>query len=496
MFVLLFVVAYNEKRKKIHIMPALKLYDHRLRSFVCEKTSIHYGRSYTSKTVVAMDCVFSRTSTFGESGGVIYIKENSYSLYLLRTTFFSCSTNIKGGAIYVENYVSKISMICAFQCKAKEKSHFAYISSSSNNIVEFLTVSRCSNDFIGEAVFILIKLQKYDNSNSSMNYASIASGVDIAALNSFTSRFCCFSCNVASTKIILWLYQNSGTFSYTNVVDNHISLSSYIIYSHDTSMFTFNNCIFSGNSVTLFDTYVGRLTISNSFINHQGFTITNIDIVYDNNSLTQYPTYIYTFYKTIYCNAENVIDTTLIPTPYRSYEPNQTPDTIHPLQTPHSSIPPKQTPYDTANPEQTPYQTVILPQTPDKSLFPKQTPYETLIIPQSPFNTAIPEQTPYQTVILPQTPDKSIFPKQTPYETLIPLPTTPTPDSNQQSSGVLGYMSFGASTICILAIVFLFLKYQKDKTISSSDNSARAKEKSQVSENNPYAFSQLNTTLY
>ena len=184
-------------------------------------------------------------------------------------------------------------MICANSCSASEK-HFAYLSASQVNQVEYLSVSNCSHTTSG---YYSIRLQsgnqKVDNTNSSMNNAIQVSGIGISSPSSFTSSHCTFSNNKVSFSKYIFFYSTSGTISmsYANIVHNNSPIIYGVVYVQGAGSRKMMYCIFKNNQNTLFCVWEGSLEVSHSFIEHSGSFSTRTAVPTSNNSFTNTITY-------------------------------------------------------------------------------------------------------------------------------------------------------------------------------------------------------------
>jgi len=117
----------------------------------CESESIGHGRSYVDKNINISNCFFSRYSSYSGNGGVICVNVGSYSMNVNYSMFYNCVCSSHGGAIYFSSSNSYLRMICANRCSCgvSYSGHFAYLSASQVNQVEYLSVSNCSHTTSG-----------------------------------------------------------------------------------------------------------------------------------------------------------------------------------------------------------------------------------------------------------------------------------------------------------------------------------------------------------
>jgi len=389
-----------------------------LHSSQCVSENINVGRSYNSKNITALDCFFSRLSQYKGSGGVINVDGGSYSMNVSNSAFYNCTCSSYGGAIFFTSLSSTITMICAHRCSANYY-HFAHIRTDQQNRVEYLSMSSCSHLTIGNYPFYLFSgFQSVDNTNCSLNNANQISCVAFATPLSFTSLYCTLANNRVAEYMCIYLYQNSGTLYFANIVQNN-SPSYGIVYVFTGSPKIYY-CIFANNENNLFNTYSGSPDISHCFISHSGTLSLGT-----NNTYTVEHTYVLEHYMTNYCYADNplIVNTPSIPveTPIKS--PNSTPQmsliaTI--LNTPNNS------------PFESPYKTPLISNLPTHNESPNKTPILSPI--ETPFMSPI--ETPFVSQI------------ETPFISLIETPkisTLETPIISQ--FGTPGISSIETPTI-------------------------------------------------
>jgi len=351
----------------------------------CESESIDQGRSYVDKNINISNCFFSRYSSYSGDGGVICVTVSSCSMNINYSMFYNCVCSNYGGAIYFISSNSYLRMICANSCSCGASSgcHFAYLSVSQVNQVEYLSVSNCSHTTDGYwSIYLYSGNQRVDNTNSSMNNAEYVSGIYIYSPSSFTSSHCTFSNNKVSHSICIRFYSSSGTISmsYANIVHNNCPSSNYgVVEVSGEGSRKMMYCIFKNNQSTLFCVNQGSLEVSHSFIDHSGsFSTSTAVSTSNNNSLTNTITYQLQFFNSIHCNADIPLSTPM--STIEQIPPNS--PTIEmskintPILTPYRSFG-EPDPHQSLFPEQTPHQSLFSEHTPHQSLFPIHTPYHT-----------------------------------------------------------------------------------------------------------------------
>jgi len=265
---------------------------------VCVNETISQGRSYSFGDIEISFCSFFRTSSFSESGGVIYIITGS--LGISNSMFFNCSSSLNGGAIYFDSSTIQINRICGNCCKAVS-GQFLFLRTQNNNI-GMISVSYCCNNGIGSySINIFNGNNRLDDSNSSFNYCNQVSGFGVSSPSSFSSSMCTIAhTSVKDSLVLLFVYFNS-TISYTNIVSNH-SPTHGVIYLDRNPSVKMMYCIFSKNSNHLFSVRQGNLCVYHSFIEHNSNSLSTSASVSTNNvTLTITQTHFLTFFSSYFC---------------------------------------------------------------------------------------------------------------------------------------------------------------------------------------------------
>ena len=290
----------------------------------CQLENETVGRSYSSTDIDISFCFFTRTSTYGSSGGVIHVTGGSYYMKVSNTMFYNSACQGFGGAINFDSISSFITFICANKCTANTISHFAYLRASENNVVDYLSVTNCSYLTTGyDPIYVDSGNQRIDNSNYSLNKALENSGMAISMPKTFTSSHCTFSNNKASSGTCIKYYYNKGTLIYANIIDNNSPLK-YGIFLIDGNSHKIQYCIFYNNHDTLFYIDSGSLEVSHCIISHSDnfWYVIPITKTYNNSIDTNSPceirqTYQIRYFNSHYCNADIPY---VMQTPIRTFE--------------------------------------------------------------------------------------------------------------------------------------------------------------------------------
>jgi len=290
----------------------------RLLSEECLNESIISGRSFASGNVTLFDCSFSRLQYLSGNGGVIFLAA-SFIFRVYSCMFYSCLADF-GGAIHITVSDSQISMICAHRCNGIQYYHFGYLKATGNNLVEYHSMSSCSNNSIG-----MMSLctdygdQSLCNMNSSYNKGSHYSGIYMGNPSSLSGIHCTFYFNQPSGHSCITFIAYSGTLSFCNVVSN-ISPNGFGIVFVRSGAYYLKYCIFNNNSNTLFHVDANTLSVSDSFINHTGTKFIGAVTYSQNNTYIGLSTYQQKFFKSFYCYADQPKNEIFQSSPYRSYD--------------------------------------------------------------------------------------------------------------------------------------------------------------------------------
>ena len=267
---------------------------------LCNYQTISQGRSYLDTNVDISDCFFSRSQLYNGDGGVIYISGSSYVMSITYSMFFNCCST-RGGAIYFDSKSSLLNKICSSKSSASTF-QFAYISTSDNNYVDYLSNSLCNN-VNGDQTFIMyMGNQRIENANFSFNNGLKVSGIIINSSIICSSKFCTFSKNNVSERICMLFCYNSGTISYANIIQNNSPILYGVLTTWTGSSNQFLYCILINNEDTLFYVYSGMVELLHCCIFHQGnFSSSNQVTTNNNNSFTKQSTYIIRFFSSHHC---------------------------------------------------------------------------------------------------------------------------------------------------------------------------------------------------
>jgi len=280
--------------------------------FGCENERIFQGRSYFDNNINISDCFFSRTLTYTSDGGVIYVSGGSYSMNLNSSMFFNCSCTGKGGAVFFSSVSLSLKRICANQCQASSQCHFAYLRSSQNNIIDYLSISSCSKTNLGYyPIWVHYGNQRASYINSSMNRVKGTAGFIFELSSTLGLSYCTVSNNINTDGRCIWFHYVTGAVSFSNIIHNN-SPDYGIVYVVGESL-EMNYCIFHNNQNYLFVVDSGSLEVSHSFIDHSSSSFSSLASISTilNNSFTQRTTYQIHFFNSQYCNAEVQLSTPL-----------------------------------------------------------------------------------------------------------------------------------------------------------------------------------------
>jgi len=271
----------------------------------CESENLDQGRSYQNKTIDISDCFFSRSFSYFDNGGVIFVSGGTFSMNINSSMFYNCGCSQSGGAILFYSTNSTLKMTCANRCSASYYSHFAYLEASQTNLFEYLSISNCSHDTSGyHPIEFTHGNQRLDNTNFSMNKAYSGSGIDIDDPSLFKSSYCTFFNNNVSDSICIEFNSEIGIISksFANIVRNNSPKYYGIVYVF-VGISKMMYCIFKNNQNYLFFTNEGSLEVSHSFIDNSTLLFSSsIEIsTKTNNSFMEIQTYFIEYYGSHIC---------------------------------------------------------------------------------------------------------------------------------------------------------------------------------------------------
>jgi len=292
----------NDKNSALVINFSTKIH---ILSKICENESVPEGRSYYNQDIDIYDCFFTRHTSFSGEGGVIFV-EGSYNSVIYNSMFYHISCGFDGGSVFLDCEKSNMNRVCAHCSTAAKSYHFAFISASQINRIEFLSISLCANSTHGSQSFSLYYgSQKLLNSNSSMNNAVDISGCCVMIPTDFKGIFCTFSNNNVSSHSILSLSRNTGVLSFINIVEN--SCPSLGVVYQFSGYYTLESCVMTGNNKILCYVHSGQMTLKSCAISHSH--VTTLGAVTINDTLIPFiETYVIQFFHSRYCNADNTIN--------------------------------------------------------------------------------------------------------------------------------------------------------------------------------------------
>ena len=239
------------------------------------------------------------------NGGAIYI-DTMLSININETTFYNCiTTSGHGGAIYFINGLNiNLFKICAVGCKSTFHYQFAFLKTSSNQILDLITIFNCSNLNGYVPLIIYNGNQNISNLNVSYNNNVVVSGIEYAFPNSMFSNYCTFYNNTASTDRCIYLNGNICTISKSNIILNNSPSTNYgVVYLYSGNIIL-KECIFDQNKdILLYANSGSTLQLINCYY------LTGSSSIYGSvaNSLiiTNTNYYLYSIYSTYYCSYSN-----------------------------------------------------------------------------------------------------------------------------------------------------------------------------------------------
>ena len=239
-------------------------------NFLLISNCIYFNNSKykINENINISNCLIS-TKSIG-NGGSIDIN-GGYNLYITESFFFECFSTGWGGAIYFLNGFNAIILkVCSLLCNCADGNNgkFSWITTSINfnNIIEYLSISKCFNNSKGFAsIYLQNGYQNIKNVNSSNNMCKFFSGFFYHNPNNLNSQFCTFKNNSSNDSTCLIFWGNSGIFQKSNIINNKSPNFGIVnVYEGNYQIF---DCIFIENDISLFLTQLSSiLTINNCTI--------------------------------------------------------------------------------------------------------------------------------------------------------------------------------------------------------------------------------------
>ena len=219
-----------------------------------------------NNNLIINNCFFSNIYLLNGNGGTIYISSSFF--LIINESIFNNSICYSGygGALFLENVLDcKLSKICGIFCKAIG-GQFGKIQTQNNKIIllNYLTISKCFIEYIGELTLILNKgYQEIKNNNLSFNKHTYISGIYYYYPDNMNSNFCTFYNNSVNGYYICIAFDgNTGNLSNSNIIQNN-SPTYGVIYLTNSGNYFLNHCIFRNNLNILLFVNSGKLTLNN-----------------------------------------------------------------------------------------------------------------------------------------------------------------------------------------------------------------------------------------
>jgi len=298
LFSVLLVFLIHNQEAGINQLGNQKTY---IRSDPCVNEEISVGRSYFNANIEIDNCFFKRNNYYEGKGGIIFIDNEKFIMYIENCVFTLCFATDDGGAINCLCSHSTLNRVCAYNCRS-QSFHFGIIANTGQSIISFLSMAKCSNltENVG-SLRLFSGNHSLDHLNSSLNKAENHPSIGILSTDCFNTRFCTFCYNEAKSECFYFLFSH-GNISFCNIIHNICPKSGVLTCNRGTC--TMDYCVYNSNFYLLFQTYQGSFKVSNSYISHDGdLTEGKIDIDY-NNSFSVHESYMFEFYQTYLCSTD------------------------------------------------------------------------------------------------------------------------------------------------------------------------------------------------
>jgi len=423
--------------------------------------SLDTARGYTITTgleIYLYLCLFTRSNTLQEEGGVIFVAGSNKPVTVLECGFYYCKTTDDGGAMYLNNINElNVSNCCAYECAVTASGKMGhFVRSVAINFqasFKYNSFHRCSTQTtVGESAVFLYSPSSLTYTNFSRNQAYTGSALKlyygINALN-----WCQFYNNTGKNVGLLNVAVTNGgkttTISNSEILYSKSETDGYSIVMSINDL-TFDSCFFAANGILLFKIIsTGVIKVKNSVLYHD---VNSMGAFTEQENVTY--GMLMNFIPLDYTPCIVYFPPTVEATPEMS--PLMTTVEETPMQTPI------ETPFDTLapTPEETLKETLIptiketLNETPFDTLAP--TPEETLK------ETLIPtiKETLSETLIDTVYPTISNTMDPSPEYTMLMTPSnSPIPDETKSSNVLVTILGISGGIALLGVSIFIFRKW-------------------------------------
>ena len=256
----------------------------------------------SSSNIILTNLIFILLNSGNNNGGAININQNNLNFQLFYCSFFNCSSNLNGGAIYFDSNLGISKLFCIFGKYTFSPSesffHISLISNNNNdNHCNFTSLSYSSFDM--NSRWCLLNLyygnQIFNTYNGSYNkIGDHGAGPAFFYPNNssliYSTIFNCFSDILQGNVGLL----TNSIYENCNFINNSKSLNRYGYIDMNTNgkNIHLKNFIFQNNIWTLFYAQKGSITIENCFFDFYSYAGNSpLIISYITNTLMNYRIY-------------------------------------------------------------------------------------------------------------------------------------------------------------------------------------------------------------
>ena len=197
------------------------------------------------------NCLFERNRNAVGAGGSIQLVGKNLFLYVLQSTFYKCTSDGIGGAIYFNSNSSIIEKICVIECRSKLYHHFCHINciDGFENNTSYISLSR--SPYTGSDGIQTMHVQGgklyFHNSNLTYSYCQATPSIAINQPDPLEAKFNTIMSNYASENRIIEIKGPGlrNNLQFFNIINNTQKMNiNGIVYLTSGSNFTFSNSIF------------------------------------------------------------------------------------------------------------------------------------------------------------------------------------------------------------------------------------------------------------
>jgi len=250
---------------------------------------------------------------------VSYCTPGAITMMVESCMFYNCSSGHCGGAVFFEctNGQCAVVSTCFSRCYVDGvndgQSVYLYSGSTSKNLIEFVSTYQCSPDTLllrRSSIFTKHGAQTIKSINSSWNIAEIYSCIYCYNPTSLNISFSTFFKNTAIDYSAIYIYYGATPLMmYCNFIGNNSPSSTLYGCIHrqvGSTIFYISYSIFQENLNILFSSTAVYISVTNSWIQHQGTRNSGSFTPASSTTSTLTQTMNLSHIRTFYCHPDQV----------------------------------------------------------------------------------------------------------------------------------------------------------------------------------------------